>query len=224
MVKHPAAAYPSRFIIYLRYLSTARRLSVPGQRPTPRDAIRYFAAFGHCHKLLVQLRWPEGKVTCPQCGSERVCYLVGNRVWKCYAAHPQPRFSLKTGTIFHGSPIPWEKWLPAAWIWLNSENAISSWQLHRTLNVTQKTAWFMLHRIRLALEGWSSPKTSRAQPSNRKAAPFEMTAEFARFRGAIEYLLGVSKSTLDERVARARAASPRRTNPHPPGLKPRPRA
>ena len=118
---------------------------------TLRDAILYFADFEHCKDFMVELRWPNGTVKCPECGSEKVCYLAKNRVWKCYATHPKPRFTLKTGTIFEDSPIPLEKWLPAVWMLLNCKNGISSWELHRALGVTQKTAWFMLHRIRLAM-------------------------------------------------------------------------
>jgi transposase-like protein len=101
---------------------------------------------------MVDLRWADGKVKCPECGSEKVCYLAKNRLWKCYANHPKPRFTLKTGTIFEDSPIALEKWLPAVWMLLNCKNGISSSELHRAIGVTQKTAWFMLHRIRLAAQ------------------------------------------------------------------------
>jgi transposase-like protein len=122
------------------------------EHATLRDAILYFADFEHCRQFMVELRWPDGKVKCPQCGSDKVCYLAKNRVWKCYATHPKPRFTLKTGTIFEDSPIPLEKWLPAVWMLLNCKNGISSWELHRAIGVSQKTAWFMLHRIRLAAQ------------------------------------------------------------------------
>jgi transposase-like protein len=122
------------------------------EHATLRDAILYFADFEHCRQFMVELRWPDGKVKCPQCGSDKTCYLAKNRVWKCYATHPKPRFTLKTGTIFEDSPIPLEKWLPAVWMLLNCKNGISSWELHRAIGVTQKTAWFMLHRIRLAAQ------------------------------------------------------------------------
>jgi transposase-like protein len=122
------------------------------EHATLRDAILYFADFEHCKEFMVDLRWPDGKVKCPECGSEKVCYLAKNRVWKCYATHSKPRFTLKTGTIFEDSPIPLEKWLPAVWMLLNSKNGVSSWELHRSIGVTQKTAWFMLHRIRLAMQ------------------------------------------------------------------------
>lgn len=121
-------------------------------KATLRDAILYFADFEHCKEFMTQLRWPDGKVKCPECGSEKVTWLAKPRIWKCYGNHPKPRFSLKTGTIFEDSPISLEKWLPAAWMVMNCKNGISSWELHRDLGVTQKTAWFMLHRIRLALQ------------------------------------------------------------------------
>ena len=127
-------------------------------KPSLHDAILYFADYQHCHNFMVGLRWPDGKVKCPECAAEKVCYLAKNRVWKCYATHPKPRFTLKTGTIFEDSPIGLEKWLPAVWMLLNSKNGISSWELHRALSVTQKTAWFMLHRIRLAMQEGSFGK------------------------------------------------------------------
>jgi hypothetical protein len=74
------------------------------------------------------------------------------RVWKCYGKHSSPKFSLKTGTVFEDSPLPLQKWLPALWLLTNCKNGISSYELARALKVTQKTAWFMLHRLRLALQ------------------------------------------------------------------------
>src|ERR1035441_7724104 len=80
---------------------------------TLRDAVIYFAEFENCRSFMMELRWPDGVVKCPQCGSEKTCYLAKNRLWKCYNKHAKPRFTLKTGTIFEDSPIPLEKWLPA---------------------------------------------------------------------------------------------------------------
>jgi transposase-like protein len=117
---------------------------------TLRDAILYFSDYANCHTFMADLRWPTGKITCPICGAEKVTYLAKRRVWKCYSGHVSPTFSLKTGTIFEDSPVGLEKWLPATWLLLNAKNGISSWELHRALGVTQKTAWFMLQRIRLA--------------------------------------------------------------------------
>jgi transposase-like protein len=119
---------------------------------TLRDAILYFSDFENCRKFMVDLRWWDGKIKCPTCGAEKVTYLAKRRVWKCYSGHVSPTFSLKTGTIFEDSPVALEKWLPAAWMLVNCKNGISSWELHRALGVTQKTAWFMLQRIRLATQ------------------------------------------------------------------------
>src|ERR1700685_567760 len=117
---------------------------------TLQEAILYFSDFENCKTFMVTLRWPDGVVKCPHCGSEKVTWLAKARVWKCYAGHERPTFSLKTGTIFEDSPIPLEKWLCATWMLVGCKNGISSYEIHRGLGVTQKTAWFMLHRIRLA--------------------------------------------------------------------------
>jgi transposase-like protein len=119
---------------------------------TLRDAMIWFADFEHCRQFMIELRWQDGVVKCPRCGSDNVTYLEKARVWKCYTKHPSPTFTLKTGTIFEDSPIGLEKWLPAAWLIVGAKNGISSYELHRGLGVTQKTAWFMLHRIRLAMQ------------------------------------------------------------------------
>jgi len=119
---------------------------------TLQEAIQRFGTFENCKNFMVALRWPDGKVTCPHCGAEKVIWLVKARIWKCYAKHPKPTFTLKTGTIFEDSAIPLQKWLPAVWLIVNCKNGISSYEIHRGLGVTQKTAWFMLHRIRLAMQ------------------------------------------------------------------------
>jgi len=119
---------------------------------TLQEAIQYFTDFENCRQFMVAVRWPDGKVRCPECGSEKVTYLQKARLYKCYGDHARPKFSLKVGTVFEDSPIPLEKWLPAVWVVVNCKNGVSSWELHRSLGVTQKTAWFMLHRIRLALK------------------------------------------------------------------------
>ena len=118
---------------------------------TLQEAIIHFNDFENCRNLMVQMRWPDGVITCPRCGSERVIYLAKNRVWKCYAKHSKPKFSLKTGAVFEDSPLGLDKWLPALWLVVNCKNGISSCELARHLGVTQKTAWFMAHRLRFAL-------------------------------------------------------------------------
>ena len=101
---------------------------------------------------MMQLRWPDGVVRCPRCDSDHVVWLAKNRVWKCYGKHDHPKFSLKTGTIFEDSPLGLDKWLPALWLVVNCKNGISSCETARDLGITQKTAWFMNHRIRYALK------------------------------------------------------------------------
>jgi transposase-like protein len=121
-------------------------------------AIKWFASYENCKDFMVRFRWPDGKVTCPRCGAEKVTYLEKARVWKCYAKHQMPTFTLKTGTIFEDSPIPLDKWLPALWQIVNCKNGISSYEVGRGLGVSQKTAWFMLQRIRLAMQDGSTVK------------------------------------------------------------------
>jgi len=125
-----------------------------------RNAIVYFNDVEHCREFMVELRWPDGKVKCPRCGSEHVLWIAKERGWKCYGKHDHAKFSLKTGTIFEDSPIALEKWLPAAWLIINCKNGISSYELARDLKVTQKSAWFMLHRIRLAMQSGTFEKLS----------------------------------------------------------------
>lgn len=122
------------------------------------EAIKYFADFDNCKQFVLQLRWPDGTVRCPHCNSSKVTYLAKARIWKCYSKHERPRFSLKTGTIFEDSPLGLDKWLAAVWLIVNCKNGISSYEVHRDLGITQKTAWFMDHRIRFALHSGSFEK------------------------------------------------------------------
>jgi len=119
---------------------------------TLQEAILFFADFDNCRLFMAALRWPDGIVRCPKCDSDKVVYLSKARVYWCKGDHPKQKFSLKVGTVFEDSPIPLQKWLPAFWMLVNDKNGISSWELHRALGVTQKTAWFMLHRIRVAIK------------------------------------------------------------------------
>jgi len=115
------------------------------------EAAVYFANPDNCLTYLVARRWPKG-VSCPTCGSTNVGFVASRRVWQCKTRHPKAQFSVKLGTIFEASPLGLDKWLPAMWLVASNRNGISSWELHRALGVTQKTAWFMLHRIRLAMQ------------------------------------------------------------------------
>jgi transposase-like protein len=117
-----------------------------------RDAIVHFDDDENCRQFMTLLRWPDGVVKCPRCDSANVFYIEKERVWKCYGKHDHAKFSLKTGTIFEDSPIALKKWLPTAWLIIGAKNGISSCEIARALKVTQKTAWFMLHRVRLAMQ------------------------------------------------------------------------
>ena len=119
---------------------------------TLQEAVIHYANFDNCKEFMMNLRWPDGKVLCPNCGSDDVAYLPNARVFKCYQNHERQKFSLKVGTIFEDSPIALEKWLPVMWMLVNCKNGVSSWEIHRAIGVTQKTAWFMLQRARLAMQ------------------------------------------------------------------------
>src|SRR5205809_2705713 len=121
------------------------------QPRTLTDAVKYFAVPQNCLTYLVARRWPHG-VTCPACGSDGVYFDKSRMGWICKSKHPKRKFSLKTGTIFEDSPLSLDKWLPCVWMIANMKNGVSSWEIHRSLGVTQKTAWFMLQRIRLAMQ------------------------------------------------------------------------
>src|SRR5437762_2707570 len=123
------------------------------------EAVSYFSNPENAFQFFKEIRWPNG-VRCPRCGSDKVTFLENARVWKCRTPHAKQKFSAKVGTIFEDSPIGLDKWLPAMWLASNCKNGISSYELHRAIGVTQKTAWFMLQRIRLAMQQAISGKMS----------------------------------------------------------------
>jgi|SRR6185312_7858501 len=122
---------------------------------TLQQAIRYFSDEQVCIDTVAALRWPKGP-TCPKCGHKEHYYLATQRRWKCKACKRQ--FSVKVGTIFEDSPLGLDKWLAALWMLVNCKNRVSSYEIHRALGVTQKSGWFMLHRLRLALQSRSLVK------------------------------------------------------------------
>jgi transposase-like protein len=127
-------------------------MKTPAKQPkTLVEAIRYFSDLDVATEFVAKLRWPDGPV-CPACGTldPKHYYLKTRRLWKCRACKKQ--FSVKVGTIFEDSPLSLDKWLPAVWLITNCKNGISSYELARDLRVQQKSAWFMLHRIRLAMQ------------------------------------------------------------------------
>lgn len=146
-----------------------------------RQAMKCFADPDVALSVIVQLRWPNGLV-CPRCGEDKPSFLTTRRIWTCRACHKQ--FSVKVGTIFEDSPLGLDKWLTALWMLANCKNGISSYELGRALGVTQKTAWFMLGRIRLAMQ----------------------TRSFGQFGGEVEidetYIGGLAKFTHKGRGSR----------------------
>src|SRR4029079_2515893 len=111
----------------------------------------------NCRDYMVSRRWPNG-VECPVCGSKSVYFDASRKGWEWRTRHPKRKFTLKTGTIFEDSPLGLEKWLPVVWMIANMKNGVSSWEIHRAIGVTQKTAWFKLLRIRLAMQAKSFNK------------------------------------------------------------------
>ena len=116
------------------------------------EAIVYFSNPDNCVDYLALRRWPDGKVICPTCGSEKVKSNADRRWWQCSSHHAKRQFSIKVGTIMEDSAIPLDKWLTAMWLVTNCKNGVSSYEIARALKITQKSAWFVLHRIRLAMQ------------------------------------------------------------------------
>jgi hypothetical protein len=128
---------------------------------TLQEAIIYFADFENCKNFVVNyLRWTDGVVKCPRCNSEKVFWIEKERVWKCYGKHDHAKFSMKTGTVMEDSAISVDKWLVALWLIVNCKNGISSCEMAKDLGITQKSAWFLNHRIRMAVHGGSFEKLS----------------------------------------------------------------
>jgi transposase-like protein len=118
------------------------------------EAIKHFADPNVAHETMVSLRWPDG-VHCPTCGRADVRFISTRRMWECKEKHPRRQFSSKVGTIFEDSPLGLDKWFAAIWMVANCKNGISSYEMARDLGITQKSAWFMDHRIRLAMKAGS---------------------------------------------------------------------
>ena len=128
------------------------------KRPkTLQQAIIYYADADTCLSFMVSLRWPNG-VECPTCCSKDIRFISTRRMWECKTKHPRKQFSVKVGTIFEDSPIGLDKWLVAMWMLSNCKNGVSSYEIARAIGVTQKSAWFMLHRLRLVMQNRSSVK------------------------------------------------------------------
>src|ERR1700676_3308131 len=119
------------------------------------EAVVYFADADNCREFVMARRWPDG-VVCPTCGCTDVIFLANQNRWQCRNKHSKRQFSLKTGTIYEESPLGLDKWLVAMWLVVNCKNGVSSCEIARALNITQKTAWFLDHRVRVSL-GMATP-------------------------------------------------------------------
>lgn len=147
------------------------------------EAIAHFSTGDNAHNFIVKMRWPNG-VCCPRCQSTKVTAIATRKTWECKSCTKQKQFSVRVGTIMEDSLIPLPKWLAAFWLLANSKNGVSSWEIHRSLGLTQKSAWFLLQRIRLALK----------------------TGSFEKFKGTVEsdesYIGGKSINMHPERRMR----------------------
>jgi hypothetical protein len=139
---------------------------------TLREAIVYFSNPDRCHEFMMALRWPDG-VVCPTCGDKEPQFIASRSIWQCRNKHANRQFSVKKNSVMEDSPIGLDKWLPAFWLLTNCKNGISSYELARDLKVTQKTAWFMLQRIRLAMQRGTFDK-----PMGTSGGPVEADETF----------------------------------------------
>ena len=121
------------------------------------EAVRYFETYENCRDFMLAVLYPNG-IACPHCGSTDVVEMPKYQRFRCREKHAKRQFTLKTGTLFEDSPLPLSKWLPALWLIVNCRNGVSSYEIARAVGVTQKTAWFMGHRIRTALHRGSFEK------------------------------------------------------------------
>jgi transposase-like protein len=123
------------------------------------EAIKYFSNPDVALEFMVSMRWPDGVVKCPRCDSTRVNFTAKRRVWTCEDCPKRRQFSIKVGTIMEDSPLGLDKWIIGMWLITSAKNGISSYELHRSLGITQKSAWFLGHRVRAALQSGSIVKS-----------------------------------------------------------------
>jgi transposase-like protein len=188
------------------------------QPKTLQQAIRYFTDEQVCIDTVAQIRWPNGPV-CPACEHKEHYYLKTQKRWKCKECYKQ--FTVKLGTIFEDSPLGLDKWLVALWMLVNCKNGISSYEVSRALGVTQKSAWFMLHRLRLALQSGSISKLGstggevevdetyvggRAKNMHRDRRLRLAQIRSQRIRGNVKMEKAVVMGILDRKEAKVRAA------------------
>lgn len=130
---------------------------------TLQEAIVYFANPDNALNFMIEIRWPDG-ISCPRCGSDQFTFISTRRTWQCKDKACKKMFTVKLGTVMEDSPIGLDKWLCAMWMICNAKNGVSSYEIHRAIKITQKSAWFLLHRIRLAMQQGSFEKMSGTPP------------------------------------------------------------
>ena len=185
------------------------------------EAVRYFADADRTLATMVSLRWPNG-VYCPTCGRTDVRFIATRKLWECKEKHPRKQFSAKVGTIFEDSPLPLDKWFVAVWSIANCKNGISSYELSRAIGVTQKSAWHMLHRIRLAMEvggfdkftGISEADETYIGPVAGNMHKHKREAQVRGSGGGYDktIVMGVLERTTEEAASRVRALPIRDAN------------
>jgi transposase-like protein len=123
---------------------------------TLQEAVAFFSDPQRTFDYAVKLRWPDGKIACPRCDGTEHSFISTRRHWFCKGCKKQ--FTVKVGTIFEDSALGLDKWMIAVWLIVNAKNGISSYEVSRALGITQKSAWFMMHRVRLAMQDKSIGK------------------------------------------------------------------
>jgi transposase-like protein len=152
---------------------------------TLQEAIVMFSNPVNCREYVVARRWPNG-VTCPRCGSTSVAFMEKYNRWQCNARHAARQFTVKTGTIFEDSPLGLDKWLAAMWLLVNCKNGISSYEISRDLKISQKSAWHMLHRIRLAAQDQMTGGTLSGEVEIDETFIGGKSAQYARVEASTE--------------------------------------
>ena len=175
------------------------------------EAVRHFSDLDVCHSYMLALKWPDGKITCPECVSDNIGTIATRKLLKCRACRKQ--FSAKTDTIFEDSPLGLDKWFTAVWLIANTKNGTSSCELARAIGVTQKTAWFMLHRIRLAMRPGTFRKMTGTVESDETFIGGKAENMHAERERKITGRGGAGKAIVHGLLDAAPRASPARSAP-----------
>jgi len=180
------------------------------------EAVRYYADRKMCFDTMLEVKWPDGKIVCPKCGKDAIGQVQSRSMLQCKAQDCRKQFSIKVGTIFEDSPLSLDKWFVSIWCIANAKNGISSHELARALGVTQKTAWFMLHRVRLAMKTNTFRKLEGEiesdetfiggiqAPDSPRGCRIHGDSMTKLFKALLSKLVKVPKKELDREVKRAK--------------------